>query len=92
FSVFVVILENHQLITKGPYAYVRHPIYSAGILKAFGFVLVTNSFLGLFALLFLLIPALLYRLRVEEKVLVGHFGQVYLRYKKRVKAIIPYIF
>ncbi len=91
FSVFVAIQPKHELMTKGPYAYVRHPIYSAAIMKALGFVLLTNSVLGLVAFLIILIPALLYRISLEEKALVGHFGQDYLRYKKRVKALIPWV-
>ncbi len=89
FSVFVALQKEHKLITTGIYAHIRHPIYTAGILSFLGFVLIANTLLGLLLGIFLVFPALLYRISVEEKMLVAHFGQQYLEYKQNVKALIP---
>ncbi len=91
FSVFVALQKEHKLITTGIYNYVRHPIYTAGILSFIGFILITNSALGLLTGLLLVLPALLYRIHIEEKILIAHFGDEYVEYKKKVKALIPWI-
>ncbi|MBI5072758.1 isoprenylcysteine carboxylmethyltransferase family protein [Candidatus Woesearchaeota archaeon] len=91
FSVFVAIQKEHQLIIIGPYKYIRHPIYSAGLLKAFGILLMTNSFLGFGVGVVLLFPALLYRIHIEEKTLLAHFGKKYELYKNTTKALIPHV-
>ena len=91
FSVFVALQKEHKLITSGMYHYVRHPIYTAGIISFLGFILIANSLLGLLVGLFLVFPALLYRIHVEEQILIAHFGKEYVEYKKKVKALIPWI-
>lgn len=89
FSLLVKIQKKHKLITADIYGHVRHPIYSALLLKAFGFALMMNSVWGMVALVFILLPCLLYRIFVEEKALGDHFGKEYIEYKKRTKALIP---
>lgn len=89
FSVFVALQKEHKLITTGMYHYVRHPIYTAGIISFIGFIFITNSALGLLIGLLIVFPALLYRIHVEEQMLIEHFGEEYLEYKKKVKALIP---
>lgn len=91
FSVFVDVQEEHQLITTGMYRWVRHPIYSAGILKALGIIFITQSILTTVVLACILFPALLYRIHVEEDALIAIFGDQYLDYKKRVKALVPWV-
>jgi protein-S-isoprenylcysteine O-methyltransferase Ste14 len=91
FSVFVALQKEHMLITTGVYNYVRHPIYTAAIISFVGFFLITNSLLGLVVGFVLGFPALLYRIHIEEKMLIAHFGQEYINYKKRVKALIPWL-
>jgi protein-S-isoprenylcysteine O-methyltransferase Ste14 len=89
FSVFVRIQQKHHLITTGLYRYVRHPIYSVGILTFIGFILVMNSLVGLIVFFIVLLPAILYRISVEETVLVKTFGKNYAAYKKTVGGLIP---
>jgi protein-S-isoprenylcysteine O-methyltransferase Ste14 len=82
--------ENHELIQRGPYAYVRHPMYSGLILMSLGTVIFFGSGYG-----FILFAACLlgtwFKLRQEEKILTRHFGAVYSSYKQRVKALIPFV-
>ncbi len=91
FSLLVKIQKEHELITSDVYGHLRHPIYSAVLLKAFGFALMMNSALGLLALFVILIPSLFYRISVEEKALADHFGKEYTQYKKKTKALIPWV-
>ncbi|GMV00273.1 MAG: hypothetical protein AMXMBFR51_30050 [Ignavibacteriota bacterium] len=86
------IIEGHELITTGPYKIVRHPIYSA----LFGLLIVTGYSMTLLwafiiAIVFYFIGTI-FRTRVEEQLLIQHFGDQYEKYKKKVPAIIPFIF
>lgn len=82
--------EGHELIQSGPYAYVRHPMYSGLTLMFLGTVVWYGAGLGfiLFVACFL---GTWFKLRQEEKILTTHFGAAYSGYKKRVKALIPFL-
>jgi protein-S-isoprenylcysteine O-methyltransferase Ste14 len=86
----VTIKQNHELITTGPYALVRHPIYT-GLLTAFlGTAIATTQLRGLIAFALVAI-ALLYKLRLEEQWMRSQFGDTYASYSRRVAALVPYI-
>jgi protein-S-isoprenylcysteine O-methyltransferase Ste14 len=82
--------ENHQLIQSGPYAFVRHPMYSGLILMLLGTVVWYGSGLG-FILFVACILGTWFKLRQEEKILTRHFGSTYSSYRKRVRALIPFV-
>jgi protein-S-isoprenylcysteine O-methyltransferase Ste14 len=86
------IIEGHELITTGPYKIVRHPIYSAlfGLLIVTGYS-ITQLWAFIIAIVFYFIGTI-FRTRVEEQLLIQHFGDQYEKYKKKVPAIIPFIF
>jgi protein-S-isoprenylcysteine O-methyltransferase Ste14 len=70
------IREGQQLITHGIYRYVRHPVYTGTLLRAFAIPIYVTSLLGfLFALMG--IPLFIYRIGVEEKMLIEEFGDEY---------------
>ena len=86
----VVLKENHELMERGPYAYIRHPIYSGALLMLAGLIIYLGNLGGLllFALCF---AGFWVKLRLEEKLLTTHFSDAYLQYKRRTKALIPFI-
>ena len=89
-SADVVLKEDHELIERGPYRYVRHPIYSGFILMAVGGVLLWGTMTGLVVLCAL--PVVLWlKLSQEERLLTRHFPDAYPRYKARVKALVPFV-
>lgn len=90
-SANIVLKENHKLITKGPYKYVRHPIYSGLILMILGTVIYINTlaFLIFFIIFFL---GAFYKTQKEEELLFNNFSNKYLEYKKHTKYLIPLIF
>ncbi|MFZ0633312.1 MAG: isoprenylcysteine carboxylmethyltransferase family protein [Acidobacteriaceae bacterium] len=86
----VTIKQDHELITAGPYAFVRHPIYT-GILTGFlGSVIALGQLRGIvsFVLVFL---ALWYKLRLEEDWMRSQFGDVYTTYVQRTAALVPWL-
>ena len=79
--------QAHQLITTGPYVYVRHPMYAAVILAGWGGLLLFRTWMMLFFAVTMF--GLLYRARGEEKALVQVFGGDWEDYKRRVPGWIP---
>ena len=87
----IVLKENHELITSGPYAFVRHPIYSGLIMMVLGVALYVNTYAtAIFVVVFFL--GAYYKSQKEEKLLINYFPKEYLEYKKQTKALIPFIF
>jgi protein-S-isoprenylcysteine O-methyltransferase Ste14 len=80
--------EDHELIRSGPYAKVRHPIYSGVLLGAAGTALVQGKWrdiLGI-GLIFL---AHSFKARKEEALMTRQFGSEYDEYRKQTGALIP---
>jgi protein-S-isoprenylcysteine O-methyltransferase Ste14 len=86
----VVLKEDHELVTGGPYRFVRHPIYSGLLLLTLGWAVWRGRGVGLLSLAALLL-LLWVKSRAEEQLMIDHFGDAYRSYKARVKALIPYI-
>ncbi|MBW7988797.1 MAG: isoprenylcysteine carboxylmethyltransferase family protein [Planctomycetes bacterium] len=92
YSSTVVIREDHQLITHGIYRFTRNPIYLGGIMAVcIGIPVYTSSLYG-FLVMLILIPIILNRIRLEEKLLSEEFGDAYLKYKEATKKLIPFIY
>ena len=89
-SRLIELKEDHQLIRTGPYAIVRHPIYSGFMLATLGTAIAYGEVSGLVAFI-LILAAWGYKARLEENVLIQHFGQDYENYRHKVKALIPFI-
>jgi protein-S-isoprenylcysteine O-methyltransferase Ste14 len=89
-SAPVMIREGHRLIRTGPYALARHPIYTGILLGMVGTALAVGEWRGLLAV-FLLLAAYLRKIRREESSLLEHFGEEYARYRREVKALIPFL-
>jgi protein-S-isoprenylcysteine O-methyltransferase Ste14 len=80
--------ENHELVTNGPYRWVRHPLYSVGTSFFISLsVLAANWLMGLASLLVL--AMLLVRLPKEEAKLIERFGNEYREYMKRTGRFFP---
>jgi len=83
------LVEGHELVTSGPYAYVRHPIYTAmlAMLLAVSMVVATPLRLAA-ALVFFLIGTFL-RTHLEERLLRAQFGEAFESYRKRAGWLWP---
>jgi protein-S-isoprenylcysteine O-methyltransferase Ste14 len=92
FTVDVTIREGHELFAGGFYKYLRHPSYSASILSFLGFGVTLNNWLSLLAILAITFSAFVYRMNVEEKVLIEEFGDKYREHIKGTKRLIPFIY
>lgn len=92
FYTRTLLTSNEQKVVEtGPYARIRHPGYLGGILLWSGFgVLSSNLILAvLFPIMF--IVSYLYRISVEETMLVMSLGDEYARYRKKTSRLIPFV-
>jgi protein-S-isoprenylcysteine O-methyltransferase Ste14 len=81
---------KNALITSGPFAYVRHPLYSTLLMTIPPLVVVWFSDL-LFVVAWVLILVIAHLLvPLEERGLIDEFGTDYVRYRKHVPALLPY--
>lgn len=89
FTVQVAIVEKHALVDTGIYRIIRHPAYLGHLVSLLGIGLVLGNWVGLTALVVLPLVGILYRIQVEEMVLLGYFGSVYQAYISRTKRLLP---
>jgi protein-S-isoprenylcysteine O-methyltransferase Ste14 len=79
------------LATTGPYSLIRHPIYLGMLLGFVGEAIAWASWAGMLAVLLFVLPTLLWRTVVEERLLISVFGQDYENYRKKTRRIVPYL-
>ena len=86
----VTIKQDHELITTGPYALVRHPIYT-GLLTAFaGTTVAAAQYRDILAFV-LIFLSLWYKLRLEEQWMRSQFGDSYSDYARHTAALVPWL-
>ena len=91
FTGEVRVLPEQQIVTAGPYRWVRHPSYTAGILLVAGMSLILGTWLGTIIATSLATIGYLYRVRVEEAALVSTLGAPYVDYSARTRRFIPFV-
>jgi protein-S-isoprenylcysteine O-methyltransferase Ste14 len=90
-SIRVQLLERHELVVGGPYRWVRHPMYTAGLLASVAVLLLSANWLvgGCWLLMHGWQFAL--RIPVEEELMTHQFGDAYRRYTRTTGRLIPRI-
>ncbi len=77
YSRRVQIKPDHRLVTRGPYARIRHPLYAATFVMYLGAALMLGSVLGLLALPLYVVPRYWFVARYEDDLLAAEFGEEY---------------
>ncbi len=83
-----VFVPENKLVAAGPYRYVRHPMYSGGIIGAFGLALYAGSEAGV-VYSFVLALVLSHIADAEEEELRARFGKEYGEYAGKVPKLFP---
>lgn len=83
--------ERQELVTSGIYSLVRHPLYLSGLLILAGTNLYFSNKWAWIGFIIVFITVL-FRIPVEERELVERYGDEYILYKQKTKAIIPWVF
>ena len=86
----VTLKRDHELIVTGPYAFVRHPIYTGILVALIGTALAVGEWRGALAVV-LACAAFWRKLTIEEAVMRRQFGEAYDRYAEGVPALVPYL-
>jgi protein-S-isoprenylcysteine O-methyltransferase Ste14 len=87
-SARVTLKEGHRLICSGPYAFVRHPIYTGMLLAAMGTALVIGEWRGVLAVVVIWAAHSRKALR-EEKLMTAEFGEEYAAYRQNTGFLFP---
>jgi protein-S-isoprenylcysteine O-methyltransferase Ste14 len=89
-SGVVTLKGGHELITSGPYALVRHPIYTGLLTMFVATVIVRGHVAGIIAIPIVFVSFWI-KLRYEEKLMLTQFPDKYAAYRQRVKRLIPFV-
>jgi len=87
-SASVQLKHDHELIQRGPYRFVRHPIYMGFLLLFLGSAVMIGDWRGLLSVAIVFV-SFWRKLKLEEKWLGQHFGPAYQAYRQRTRALIP---
>src|SRR5437867_9981811 len=92
FTVDVSISNEHRLVDSGPFRFIRHPTYTGALLAFLGLGFCFGNWLSILFLTLPIIAAFLWRIRIEERVLLEALGQNYRAYVERTKRLIPFVY
>ena len=92
FTVDVTIQRNHILKQDGFYRFIRHPSYLGMIISFIGFGFSLDNWISLFIITVPLTLAIIYRIKIEEKLLAEQFGSAYTDYMKKTYRLFPLIY
>jgi len=90
-SGYATYKKDHGLVTRGPYRFVRHPIYFSLVLMLIGAFLYYGYLFILIVFVIVIIDFMI-RMIQEEKMMTGLFGKKYLDYTKRTWRLIPFVY
>lgn len=86
----VTFKQDHELIRRGPYGLVRHPIYTGLLVMFLGTAIFIGELRGVVSLLLITLGFWI-KLSQEERLMLQHFPETYPVYRREVKALIPFV-
>ncbi|SDJ68850.1 methyltransferase family protein [Salimicrobium halophilum] len=92
FTRNVSVSEGSHLVSTGPYRVLRHPLYTGLLSITAGFALSNGSVAGFIIGMLAVGASLLYRIRLEEAMLVGQHGNMYVQWCKKRYRLIPFFY
>lgn len=91
FTVVVKTSEEQPVVERGPYLVLRHPSYTGLLLAFAGGGLMLGNWVSTVGAVGLLLIALIYRLRIEERALTAALGDRYREFAARRARLVPYV-
>ncbi len=89
YDLVLEVHQDHELVRRGPYGLVRHPLYSGLGLHFAGVCLATGNLVLIAGTLLVSYPAFFLRARAEERLLRDQFGSQYEKYAREVPMLVP---
>jgi protein-S-isoprenylcysteine O-methyltransferase Ste14 len=91
FTVVVRTSDDQPIVDRGPYRVLRHPSYTGLLLAFAGFGLMLGNWVSTIGAVGLLLIAVIYRLRIEERALSAALGDRYREFAASRARLIPYV-
>jgi protein-S-isoprenylcysteine O-methyltransferase Ste14 len=91
FTVVLKISADQPVVKRGPYRFLRHPSYTGLLLVIAGVGLMVGNWVGAVGAVGLVLIALVYRVRVEERALMAALGDRYRQFAASRARLIPYV-
>lgn len=91
FRIQAGLYEDHQLVRSGPYALVRHPIYASLLALTLATGILLASWQWALAGLALSVAGNEIRVRAEDRLLEGRFGEEFRQHRRKVWAYVPFV-
>ena len=92
FTTTLAIVENHKIIDRGIYKAIRHPSYTGCLMSFLGLSMTFSNWITVIVIFVPILLGYLYRISIEEKLLMNHFGEEYRIYARRTQRLIPKIY
>ncbi len=86
-----IVPTTNNLVQRGPYRWVRHPLYLSMMITLLGIAMVFRSWLGILGVFIFFLPVAVYRARLEEAYLTQKYGQAWRSYAQRTRFLIPFV-
>jgi len=86
----VTVKQNHELIRTGPYALVRHPIYTGITFAVIGTAIFDGEIRSII-LIVAMLSVLTHNMKIEEQFMTTQFGSEYTSYRQNTKALLPFL-
>jgi protein-S-isoprenylcysteine O-methyltransferase Ste14 len=93
-SYFTVVLktsEDHRVVDHGPYRVLRHPSYTGLLLTLLGGALIYQNWAGTVCCVVVVLVALVYRIRIEERALDAALGAAYRDFAAGRARLVPFV-
>ena len=85
------ITDHHEIVMTGIYKYIRHPGYLGVLLIFMGAALAISNWISLIYIGLVMPASLIYRIHVEETMMMDHFGETYRVYMKKTGRLMPHL-
>ena len=89
-SMQIELRKDQPLVRTGPFAWVRHPIYTAALLETASALVLCQAYWSMIPAVTVLVPCVLLRIKLEERAMLAHFGEHYAAYMKEVPPLIAF--
>jgi protein-S-isoprenylcysteine O-methyltransferase Ste14 len=91
FRGVVHVQADHEVVRRGPYRFLRHPSYAGALVAIVGLGLTFHNWASLVVYVVCGTAGVLYRIRVEERVLLTELGAAYADYAATTSRLVPHV-
>ena len=91
FTLVLKTSPDQAVVDAGPYRFLRHPSYTGLLMTVLGCALMVGNWVGFVACSAVVVAALIYRIRIEERALIEALGENYLNFATTRARLVPFV-